>query len=325
MKMSCVLVLIFCGATFSFGESRKTSGAAAVELRPALSLEYLNYSLQAVTKQVQPAVVQVLNSALVIENDSDRGGATFANLERSSGSGILISADGYIVTNAHVVQDSHRLRVRLNQAVKIAGNHLLDARLIGLDRETDFAVINVDLTGLPFLAFAHSGTLRQSQIVLAFGSPSGLDNSVSMGVVSAVDRQLDEDSPLVFIQTEAAINPRNSGGPSGGNEGLGFAISSNLARSICKQIRTERHVHHHEIGVSVRGITPELVQGLGLSTEEGILVKDIVAQSPAETAGVRVADIIIAVGDKPIPNVRQLALNMYMYQVGDQVLITVLR
>ena len=287
-------------------------------------------------------MVQIFNSSYAVEAESDRGVGTIVSQQRSSGSGIIVSSDGFIVTNAHVVQGARKLWVRLNKEVASAHSHLQDAKLVGMDQQTDLAVIKVDLTGLPFLTFADSSTLGQGQIVLAFGSPLGLENSVSMGVVSAVDRQLDSDSPLVFIQTDAAINPGNSGGPlvntagevvgvstfifskSGGSEGVGFAIPSNLAGSICRQIR-EHHVHHHQIGISVRAITPILAQVLNLPTEDGVLIEDVTPQSPAETAGLKVGDIIVTVHGKSILNVRQLALNMYSYGVGDQAEINVLR
>jgi serine protease Do len=199
-----------------------------------------------------------------------------------------------------------------------------------------------NLTGLPYLKFADSASLNQGQIVLAFGSPLGLDNSVSMGVVSAVDRQLDADNPLVFIQTDTAINPGNSGGPlvntsgavvgvntfilskSAGSEGIGFAIPSNLVDSICRQIR-EHHVHHHLIGIAVRAITPPMAQALDLPIQEGVLIEDVTPQSPAEAAGLKVGDIIVAVHGKAIPNVRQFAFNMYLYAFGDQAEIEISR
>ena len=343
-KLLVALVITGCTAV-AVGQTRRTNELAAPpggEARSGLSLREFDTSLQEVSNKVQRAVVQVLNSAFVIQDGEGGDGAT-ASVERSSGSGILISADGYIVTNAHVVRDSHRLRVRLNPAVAVQGSHLVEARVIGIDFQTDIAVIKIERTGLPFLDFADSDHLHQGQIVLAFGSPLGLDNSVSMGVVSAVDRQLDEDSPLVFIQTDAAINPGNSGGPlvntagqvvgintfilskSGGNEGLGFAIPSNLANSICRQIRTEHHVHHHEIGIGVRAITPELFASLGLATEEGVLIEDVAPQGPADQAGIKTGDVIVCIGDRPITNVRQLALNMYRYNVGDRVPICIMR
>lgn len=319
----------------------------AETLRPAdragASLEQLSSSLQALARQVEPAVVQIFNSAYAVENDDNDNRNVVVYQQRSRGSGILVSSDGYIVTNAHVVQGARRLRVRLNHGVVKAGSRLLNAKLIGMDRQTDLAVIKIELTGLPFLTFADSNSLNQGQVVLAFGSPLGLENSVSLGVVSAVDRQLNPDSPLVFIQTDAAINPGNSGGPlvdttgkvvgvntfilskSGGNEGVGFAIPSNLVSSICRQIRIEHHVHHHGVGIFVRAITPALAQALNLEMDEGVLIEDVAPQSPAEAAGMKVGDIIVAVHARPVQNVRQLALNMYSYAVGDKAEIDVLR
>ena len=306
------------------------------------SLEQLSASLQSVAKQVKPAVVQIFNSAYAIEADSDHGLGTVVAQQRSSGSGILVTSDGFIVTNAHVVQGARRLWVRLNKDVANISSRLQDATLVGMDQQSDLAVIKINLSGLPFLKFADSSSLNQGQIVLAFGSPLGLENSVSMGVVSAVDRQLDADSPLVFIQTDTAINPGNSGGPlvntagevvgvntfiftkSGGSEGVGFAIPSNLADSICRQIR-QHHVHHHQIGISVRAITPPMAQALKLSIQDGVLIEDVAPQSPAEETGLKVGDIVLTIHGKDIPNVRQLAFALYSYAVGDQAEIEVLR
>src|SRR6266481_3745674 len=248
IKRSWILLVMVGCVQLSLAASAKKDRAETsrpAEGSAASSLEQLSSSLQAIARQVEPSVVRIFNSAYAIENDGDRNGGAVVSQQRSSGSGILVSADGYIVTNAHVVQGARRLRVRLNKGVSKAGSHLVNAKLIGMDRQTDLAVLKIDLTGLPFLTFADSDNLEQGQIVLAFGSPLGLQNSVSMGVVSSVDRQLTPDDPLVYIQTDAAINPGNSGGPlvdtsgriaginafiitkSGGNEGVGFAIPSN--------------------------------------------------------------------------------------------------
>ena len=340
-------ILLLCVAWVPVSLKASDKKHPAETLQPAdrsgTSLEQLSSSLQSLATQVEPAVVQIFNTAYAVEDDQDNNRNVVVSQQRSSGSGILVSSDGYIVTNAHVVQGARRLRVRLNHGAVKAASHLLNAKLVGMDRQTDLAVIKIEMTGLPFLTFADSNSLNQGQVVLAFGSPLGLENSVSMGVVSAVDRQLNPDSPLVFIQTDAAINPGNSGGPlvdttgkvvgvntfiltkSGGSEGVGFAIPSNLVSSICRQIRVEHHVHHHEIGIFVRAITPALAQALNLKIEEGVLIEDVAPQSPAETAGLQVGDIIVAVHARPIPNVRQLALNMYSYAVGDKAEIDVLR
>lgn len=341
----CASLLIVCCVQLNleaFSGKSRSATSAPTNRAPVNSLELLSTSLQTVAKQVEPAVVQIFNCAYEIETQTDRGVDTVVSQQRSSGSGIIVSSDGFIVTNAHVVQGARRLWVRLNKEASSAPAHLQDAKLVGIDQQTDLAVIKINLSGLPFLKFADSSSLEQGQIVLAFGSPLGLENSVSMGVISAVDRLLDADSPLVFIQTDAAINPGNSGGPlvntagevvgvntfiftkSGGSEGVGFAIPSNLAASICAQIR-EHHVHHHQVGISVRAITPTLAQALGLQVQDGVLIEDVAPQSPAETVGLRIGDIIVTVHGKPIPNARQLALNMYSYDVGDNADIQVLR
>ena len=340
MKLYASLAIL-CFLQIGQAASRENSSPA----RPstASSLEQLSSSLQSIAKQVEPAVVQVLSSTYAVDSGSEHGGAAVVSQQRISGTGILISSDGYIVTNAHVVERARRLRVKLNRASSDAPVRPLSAKLIGADRQTDIAVIKIDLAGLPFLSFGDSSNLNQGQIVLAFGSPLGLENSVSMGVVSSVDRQLDLDSPLVYVQTDAAINPGNSGGPlvntagqvvgmntfifskSGGNEGIGFAIPSNLVSAISGQIRNAHHVHHHQIGISVRAISPALAQALKLATEDGVLIEDVALESSAEDAGLRVGDIITRVNSKPIHNVRQLALNMYVYAVGDQAHIDVLR
>jgi serine protease Do len=346
IKKLSMLLLTVCTVQLSLGASSKsTRSVAHGPTKPSTSsaLEQLSYSLRSIARQVEPTVVQIFNSTYTIENDGDHGGGAVVSQQRSSGSGVLISSDGYIVTNAHVVEAARRLRVRLKKEIPNVGSHLLDAKLIGIDRPTDVAVIKIDLTGLPFLRFADSDNLEQGQIVLAFGSPFGFENSVSMGVISSVDRQLNADDPSVYVQTDAAINPGNSGGPlvdtsgqlvgintfiltkSGGNEGVGFAIPGNLVSSICNQIRTEHHVHHHQIGIAVRAITPTLAQALSLPTEDGTLIEDVVPQSTAEKAGLKVGDIIIKVHAKPIHNVRQLAMNMYFYAVGDEAQIDVLR
>ena len=341
-----VVVLVFSGLQATVEAAARQSRFPAREApttSPATSLQQLSSSLIAISRQVEPAVVQIFNSSYGIEKGDDRVRGAVVAQQRSSGSGVLITSDGFIVTNAHVVERTHRLWVRLNKQVPDVRAHLVDAKLIGLDRQTDLAVIKVDLTGLPFLSFGDSSRLEQGQIVLAFGSPLGLENSVSMGVVSAVDRQLDADDPRVFIQTDAAINPGNSGGPlvntggelvglntfiftqSGGNEGVGFAIPGNVVNAICRQIRIDHHVHHHQVGISVRAITPALSEALGLPIQDGVVIEDVSPESPAAMAGLIAGDIIVSLRGKSIQNVRELALNLYSYAVGDLAEFEVIR
>lgn len=211
------------------------------------------------------------------------------------------------------------------------------------DRDTDLAVLKIEATGLTTLELADSSDLKQGQIVLAFGSPLGLDNSVSLGIVSSVARQLDPDSPTIYVQTDAAINPGNSGGPlvdtsghvvgintliltqSGANEGVGLAIPSNVVKSVYGDIRNEGHVHHHEIGVSVRAITPALASALALDREDGVIIEDVNLDGPAASTGLLPGDIVLSMNGRSIPNIRQFALSIYSLAVGESAKLDIQR
>jgi serine protease Do len=164
-----------------------------------------------------------------------------------------------------------------------------------------------------------------------------------MGIVSSVARQPDPDSPTIYVQTDAAINPGNSGGPlvdtgghvvgintliltqSGGNEGIGLAIPSNVVRNVYNQVRNEGHVHHHQIGASARNITPALASGLGLEREEGVVIEDVIPDGPAASAGLRPGDIVLSVNDKPVQDIRQFGLSLYSFAVGENVKLQIQR
>ncbi len=314
------------------------------------SLQQLSNSMELLSKRVSPSVVQIFSTGYNLDSDREHNNTNLFSRRSSSGSGIIIASDGWIVTNAHVVEGSRRIRVRFNQEGDVSASQngrsrhaLLEAKLVLADRDTDLAFLKVDATGLPTLELSDSSELRQGQVVLAFGSPLGLDNSVSMGVVSSVARQLDPDSPTIYVQTDAAINPGNSGGPlvntgghvvgvntliltqSGGNEGIGLAIPSNVIRSVYNQVRKEGHVHHHGIGMSARNITPTLASGLGLSREDGVLIEDVIPQSPAQNAGLMPGDVVLSVDKKPVRNIRQLALGLYSYAVGENAKLEIQR
>ena len=313
-------------------------------------LQQFSTSMELLSKRVSPSVVQIFSTGYNLDTDREHNNANLLSRRSSSGSGIIIASDGWIVTNAHVVEGSRRIRVRLSQEGDVSPSQdgrsrhaLLEAKLVLADHDTDLAFLKVDATGLPTLELSDSSELKQGQVVLAFGSPLGLDNSVSMGVVSSVARQLDPDSPTIYVQTDAAINPGNSGGPlvntsghvvgvntliltqSGGNEGIGLAIPSNVIRSVYSQVRKEGHVHHHGIGMTARNITPALASGLDLSREDGVLVEDVIPQSPAQNAGLMPGDILLSVDAKPVQNIRQLALVLYSYSVGESAKIEIQR
>ena len=212
-----------------FAPSLRTAAVLLVLVSPAFgqerapakgipSLADFDDSIEALVRTVDPSIVQVFTSGLaplsgVVTDQSD-----LVTPQRSSGSGVIVDAEGYIVTNAHVVRGASRIRVeiptvRTGQSLLARRSRVVPARVIGIDDETDIAVLRVEERGLAALPFGDSDDLRAGQMVLAFGSPLGLQNSVSLGIVSSVARQLEPESPMVYIQTDASINPGNSGGP----------------------------------------------------------------------------------------------------------------
>ncbi len=294
--------------------------APAGEVKPPpVSLGELSVSLEGLVNRVRPAVVQIFSTGYVTADEAESGNtAALLSRQRSTGSGIVLSDDGFIVTNAHVVQGARRIQVRLTMA-RLRGRNatfepevkLLEAKLIGLDREMDVAVIKIDRTGLTHLPLGNSDAVRQGELVMAFGNPRGLEGSVSMGIVSSTSREIHPDDFLAYIQTDAPINPGNSGGPlidaqgrvvgintfilseSGGSEGLGFAIPSNIVSTVYTQLRKEGHVHRGKIGIYVQTITPAIAEGLGLTRDWGVLVGDVAPDGPADKAGVKVGDVVL--------------------------------
>ena len=329
---------------------RGSEAAHAILDRSVGPLQQLSASMEALSAQVSPGVVQIFSTGYNLDREAGHKASDQLSHGSSVGSGIIVASDGWIVTNAHVVQGGRRIRVRLSQDVSQSGSQegatrraLFEAKLVAADRDTDLALLKIDATGLPALELSDSSSLKQGQLVLAFGSPLGFDNSVSMGIVSSVARQPDPDSPTIYVQTDAAINPGNSGGPltdtsgrvvgintliltqSGGNEGIGLAIPSNVVRAVYNQVRNEGHVHHHQIGVSARNITPALASGLGLDREDGVLIEDVIAAGPAATAGLMPGDMVLAVNEKPVQNIRQFALALYPFAVGENVALEIQR
>jgi serine protease Do len=313
------------------------------------SLRDVSLQLESLSRRVHRAVVQIFSSGYSL-NEAEEGGRNTAVVtrQRATGSGVVLSADGYIVTNSHVVSNARTIRVRVaaerqGQSTLQPEGKLLDARLVGIDRDTDLAVLKIEKTGMSFLELGDSDALRQGQLVLAFGNPMGLENSVSMGVVSATARQIKPDDAMIYIQTDAPINPGNSGGPlvnvngrvvgintfiftqSGGNEGLGFAIPSNIVKNVYTQIRAEGHVHRSEIGVSVQTITPAMATALRLPQDFGVVLSDVEPDETADEAGLKVGDIVLSLNGKAMENARQFEVNLYRYRIGDKVNIEVLR
>jgi len=313
-------------------------------------LRELSASFEEISQRSGRAVVQIFARSYVTPDDSENKGELLT-AENSSGSGILMSPDGYILTNAHVVKNAHTLTVQLNVRAEAEARELGDrsmnrpiaGTLVGIDRDSDLAVIKIDKKNLPYLPFGDSSDLKQGQIVLALGNPLGLDNSVSLGVVSAVARQIKPDDAMVYIQTDAPINPGNSGGPlvdsegrvvgintfiltqSGGSEGIGFAIPSNIAREVYQQLKTQGHVHRAQLGITGETITPEMAEGLGLSTGHGVIVSDLEPDGAAEHAGIQVDDIIVALNNRTMTTKHQLEANVFRTAPGTKVMLRVQR
>lgn len=312
---------------------------------PPSDLTQLSQSLEDLAQLVAPSVVQVLTTGYT---GSEGAGRSLLYKQRATGSGVILSPEGYIVTNAHVVHGARRVQVLLREApprgasVLKSRGETIGATIVGVDAETDLAVLKVERTGLKALALGDSEGLRQGQLVMAFGSPLGLDNSASLGVVSAVARQLTPESPMIYIQTDAPINPGNSGGPlvdtagrvvgintlkfsQDGGEGLGFAAPSNIVKNVFDQIRQTGTVRRGEIGAVTQTLTPTLCAGLGMARTDGVLVADVVPGSGAARGGLAPEDVIVAVDGKPMENARQFNVNLYRRAPGSSIALDVLR
>jgi serine protease Do len=340
-RQTCALatcLLLVTGALTASGQTKPPAAATNADLSSLLT---------ATTRAVSPAVVQILTTAQTPGGALVPRSADLVATQRGSGSGVIVDADGYIITNAHVVQDALQLRVEIPVAATghsiLGTSRFVKGEVVGMDLETDLAVIKIEEHKLPVLPFGDSDELSAGQLVLAIGSPLGLQTSVSLGVVSSVARQLEPESPMIYVQTDAAINPGSSGGPlvdlrgrlmgistliasqAGGSEGLGFAAPSNIVRSVYDQIRKFGRVRRGDIGVRAQTLTPVLAAGLGLSRDRGAILADVLPGSPAERAGLRPGDVVLSLDTKPIENGRQLQVNLYRRTAGDSVQLEISR
>ena len=263
---------------------------------------------------------------------------------------MIVDPNGYIVSNAHVVEGAQRIRVALPLPmgdsagqVPIGKRRILEARLVGLHKETDLALLKIEDTDLPTLSLLTQQRPQVGQLVFAIGSPEGLQNSVTMGVVSAVARQADPSKPLTYIQTDAPINPGNSGGPlvdmngsvlgintfilsqGGGSEGLGFAIPARVVDFVYHSLRTYGHVHRVEIGAASQEITPTLADALQLPKRWGVVVVDVKPDGPAAAAGLQIQDIILSADDRRIETLPSLSAALYLHRLDQVVKLEVLR
>jgi len=256
---------------------------------------------------------------------------------RSMGSGFIINADGHILTNNHVVDGATDITVKLSDGREMT------AKVVGRDPKTDLALLKVDAAGLPTIALGDSSELKVGEPVMAIGNPFGLEQTVTTGIVSATGRVIGQGPYDDFVQTDASINPGNSGGPlingrgqaiginaaifsqTGGSVGIGFAIPSNLAKTVVTQLADSGHVSRGWLGVSIQSLTPELAKSFGLSETAGALVANVMDDSPAMKAGIKAGDIITDYDGHKVARSEALPRLVAETPAGREVPVTVLR
>jgi serine protease Do len=313
------------------------------------ALLQINNALEGLAAKVSPAVVQILGTGYGPLHEESRTQTALIVRQHAVGSGVIVDPSGYIMTNAHVVEGAQRIRVALplssdsGRSVAEGRRRIFEARLIGVHKETDLALLKIDEKDLPTLVLLAQQRARVGQLVFAIGSPEGLQSSVTMGVVSAVARQADPEKPITYIQTDAPINPGNSGGPlvdmngsvlgintfilsqGGGSEGLGFAIPARIVDFVYHSLRKYGHVHRVEIGAATQEITPTLAEGLQLAQHWGVLVADVKPDGAAAAAGLQVQDIVLAADDRRIETLPQLSSALYLHRLDEVLKLEVLR
>jgi serine protease Do len=338
--------------------TKLAQAAQATEKKPAApdesasaaaTLAQLNNALESLAARVSPAVVQILVTGYGPLHEESRTETALIVRQHAVGSGVIVDPSGYIMTNAHVVEGAQRIRVALplpsdtGRSIAIGKRRILEARLLGVHKETDLALLKIEEADLPTLALLAQQRPRVGQLVFAIGSPEGLQNSVTMGVVSAVSRQADPDKPMTYIQTDAPINPGNSGGPlvdmngsvvgintfilsqGGGSEGLGFAIPARIVDFVYHSLRKYGHVHRVEIGAVAQEITPTLADGLQLAQHWGVIVADVKPDGPAAAAGLQIQDIVLTADDRRIETLPQLSSALYLHRLDQVLKLEILR
>ena len=359
------IVLVFAMGIAGFAQTpdaTKPGGAAKLQDRSAPAqtsskssesagvLVQLNTALQDLAAKVSPAVVQVLVTGYGTTREEGRSQTAFIARQHAVGSGVIVDSNGYIMTNAHVVEGAERIRIALplpasdsSGLVPLGKRRIVEARLLGQHKDTDLALLKIDERDLPTLPLISQERPHVGQLVFAIGSPEGLQNSVTMGVVSALARQADPTKPLTYVQTDAPINPGNSGGPlvdmngsvvgintfilsqGGGSEGIGFAIPARVVDFVYRSLRKYGHVHRVEIGAVAQEITPDLAEGLKLPQHWGVVVSDVKPGGPAEVAGLQIGDIILSADDRRVETLPSLSAALYLHRLDQVVKMKILR
>ncbi|NWN82843.1 MAG: Do family serine endopeptidase [Halomonas sp.] len=333
-------------------ESRGTIERPAPELQeaPPLSREQGPASYAAAVERAAPAVVNIYSSRVV---DSDQHplmsdpffrqffGDDMPARQRmlsSLGSGVIVSDEGYVLTNHHVISGADQIQVALRD-----GRETL-AKVIGTDPESDLAVLRIELDELPVIELADSTQVAIGDVALAIGNPFGVGQTVTMGIISATGRShLGLNAYEDFIQTDAAINPGNSGGAlispegamvgintaifsrSGGSQGIGFAIPANLARNILEELVTQGRVIRGWLGVEAQELNPELAASFGLQALRGVIIAGVVPGGPADQAGLRPGDVLLSIDGRQILDARETMSDIAAVEPGDSLPLTVVR
>jgi serine protease Do len=328
--------------------SAPSASASATEL-----LRRYDGALDMVVEKVLPTIVRVEVSGFGRPEESKNGRDTeVISRQRTIGSGVIVDPGGYIMTNAHVIVGAQRIRVTIaptlveistGGAAPLRQQRVYDAKLVGLDRLVDLALLKIEEKDLPFLPLREQYSVHLGQTVLAIGSPEGLDHTVTRGIVSAVGRQVDPDKPMVHVQTDAPINPGSSGGAlidSEGNliglntfkltegttsEGLGFAIPEPVVRSSYREFKEHGRLRRPTIKAHVQAITPDLAAGLKLPRDSGVVISDVVRGGPADRAGVEPRDVIAKVDDQAIDSLPRFSAALLLPDPDRPIEVEVLR
>jgi Do/DeqQ family serine protease len=305
-------------------------------------------SYSTAARRATPAVVSITARKAPLRNERSNdpwfqfffgdGASRQQQQQVGLGSGVIVSPDGYLLTNNHVIEGADDIEVQLSDGRQAT------ARLIGTDPETDVAVLKINLDRLPAIAFANLENLQVGDVVLAIGNPFGVGQTVTSGIVSAIGRdQLGINTFENFIQTDAAINPGNSGGAlvdaygnlvgintaiysrSGGNLGIGFAVPASTARQVMEGLLKDGQVTRGWIGVEPRDLTPEIAQTLNLPIRQGVLITGVLQSGPAAAGGVKPGDVVVKVGDRPVASTPQLLNAVAALKPNEKAVIAVQR
>jgi serine protease Do len=306
---------------------REAPGAA-----PPADIARLNDFMHGLAERLKPSLVQV-RVRRAVDSPAEGEGST-PEERRASGSGFIIRQDGYLVTNAHVVTEAERIQV------KLADGRRFEGRLVGQDDRVDLALVKIEATGLPVADLGDSNRLRVGEFVLALGHPFGLEQTVSFGIVSRKGAPLTVAAPgFDFIQTDAAVNPGNSGGPlvsmagevvgvnsmAARNGSIGFAIPINLVKGLLPQLAEKGKVEWGWLGVSIAEIADEDVARYRLKEARGVLVRQVVAGQPADKGGVKANDVILGVDGARVEEPRDLQRIISSTPVGQTVKLSMIR